>query len=448
MNKEIKQAKNFLIFNHYFPPIKSIACTRNFNLANELAKSGHNVIVFSRKNKSAFPADNSFNINEKKIKVVRVFAFDKLNILNIVKKLKANKKESKNEKTDNKASSKNSSLKRLLDNLLNSFPFNLILGIGGFFYIIFSIIKALKYIKKTDVIISSFPPYSDHVIANILSRFNKKTVWLADFRDPHIAGTADNIIMPKVQHFFNKQILKKADFATVVSEGYKKTIEKFYKNIQIVSNGISTDLLQTNKSNIRKKFAISYTGILYEGKRIPLILFEALKELINENKISETDVELAFAGPDKDCKMWEQYINEYELQKISVVHGYVSRNKSIEIQRQSCINLLLTWSSKDAKGFLTGKFYEYISSGNPVIVHINGIADKEIDDLVNQLNAGIVVLSNKDYKENLKQFILKLYDSWQKTGTLNWSYNTEAVKELTWPVLSRKIVSIVSNSKK
>ena len=68
---------------------------------------------------------------------------------------------------------------------------------------------------------------------------------------------------------------------------------------------------------------------------------------------------------------------------------HVPRSEVLEIQKKADLLLLLSSSKDISKGVLTGKIFEYMSSGRPIIC-IGAKEDFDITKLLNITNTGIV----------------------------------------------------------
>ena len=68
-------------------------------------------------------------------------------------------------------------------------------------------------------------------------------------------------------------------------------------------------------------------------------------------------------------------------------YGHVSREEALAAQRKSSAVLLLEAMSTKKGGILTGKLYEYMASGTPVILVGDG-SDTELNDIVRRTGIG------------------------------------------------------------
>ncbi len=157
------------------------------------------------------------------------------------------------------------------------------------------------------------------------------------------------------------------------------------------------------------------------------MLFKALQTIVEGNNI-EKNVRIIYAG--KDRLIWEKWLSEYDLDKVSVVKGEVSLAQAVQIQQKSHVNLLLTWAKENEKGILTGKFYEYLASGNPILTMINGAKDEEIENIMDRLKVGYVIY-NDEY-QRLLRLVYSLFEQWKNSGFIDFSPNYEMLSEYDW----------------
>lgn len=405
-----------ILLAYYFPPIKSIGVIRNHHLAREFLNISRAVNVITTSNQSRLPNEALEIPNQ--VNVEQAYTFDYRTISSMLRK---------SEETHISESAKKGFFGKIAVKLLRSFPFNLIIGEGGFFYILNSIRKASKIIEKADgqvLLYSSFPTYSDHFIASVLRKRFSNTYWIADFRDLHTDPLYDLVFWRKVQHWFNKATLKRADLVTTVSEGLTKQLQKYHGNIHVLRNGVAIKI--ADKKTASKKLTIAYTGSLFADERDPRPLFAVLSKMIDEDLLSEEKISVVYAG--KDGAQMQSYIDEYGLNRIFKNKGMLTRADALQLQRNADFNLLLTSSHSEMSGVLTGKLFEYLSTGNPILLLIKGQRDEEFENIFHQLNAGNIFYHNQDSQSELKKYLLNIYQEWLQNGKINHEVNVEELK--------------------
>lgn len=430
--------KNILFITYKTNPIKGIGSIRNSKLAKYVSKAGYNVFVISTSNYKLFYQEEYIKNLKNQIKFYRIPTIDyqtiKFIILRIIKIFKKEK---------NRFYTIEVVHKEFYYNFLTLFPFNLLLDQGGLLYIIMSIFTALFLIKKYNIkyIFSSFSPFSDHIIAYFLKVFIPDLVWIADFRDLHLERVKEYGVNPflfNINMLLDKLILKKADALSTVSKGLGERLKKYNKNVYVITNGFDPEeFIISYKSKI-KDFSFLYAGALYEGKRDPSILLECLSSLIKIKKIKKKDIKLFYAGREGD--LFRKFCIKYELEDIYYNLGFVSREEVIKKERECFFLILLTWSSDDEKGVLTGKFYEYLTSGRFIICIVNGKKDEELDEIFRKTRCGILIYFNEEKsKEKLVNFILKQYKNY-KNRNYDGEYNWKEIYKFSYENISQELI--------
>jgi hypothetical protein len=251
--------------------------------------------------------------------------------------------------------------------------------------------------------------------------------WIADFRDLPVDDNRKNVYLPKLQWWFIQKLLSKANNITTVSDGLNNVLQKRISDTITLRNGVYNlfDNINVDKYPI---FTISYTGSLYPEWQKLDVLFSSIKKLIDEQHINKKDFQIIYAG--KDSSIWNTWIKDYKLEKISINKGEISIEESVEIQNKSHINLLLSWSGENLKGILTGKFFEYLATGNPIYLLINGSQDNEFENVFEELNAGFIYYNNDI--DNISKRLLLMYNEWLEAGKIDFNYNIDNLKKYSW----------------
>jgi len=278
--------------------------------------------------------------------------------------------------------------------------------------------EALKLYEeeKFDFIISSFAPPASHIIANKLKKKYPEIKWIADFRDlwayNHIMSAKG--MLGKLEKYKEKRVLKNVDKIITVSKPLTQTMKEVYKDKKIytIENGFDPEEFLDwkeniiNKPKIKDKLVISYLGTIYPKKQDPSILFEAINELIEENKINKNQIEINFYGDNK--KQLEDLIVSKNYNKYGIINikGFVSRDESLKIQKESDLLLFLEWNDSSARGVLTGKLFEYLVSGTPILAV--GISNQNAaGEVIERTKTGKLYLD----KNLLKQDLLNIFQT-------------------------------------
>ena len=376
---------------------------RTYNIAQELVDNGAQVTVITTKNysflpKQVLPIHSGINVK-------RITSFDYNFIKGLIFK-------NKTKNTSNTATSKTSY--SLAFRILDTFPVNIIIGLGGALYILLSLLYTLPRIRKYTHVFSSFRPYSDHFIAYILKTIRPSLFWIADFRDIHVDKKNVNVASISYQEFINRNIFKHSDALVTVSEGYLNSLRHYNSSHHIIPNGISDSLIErfaSIESSKPKIFTISHVGSLYGGRRDPSFLFEVISDLISNGKLTTEQIQLQYAGSDGD--LWMSYLKNFGLEDSGVDLGSVDHNTAIKIQKSSHINLMITWATKSG-GTFPAKFFEYLVAKKPILLLVNGERDLEFEKIFNEHEIGLLSYTSPEFQLVLKEFILSCMSTSEK----------------------------------
>ena len=272
-----------------------------------------------------------------------------------------------------------------------------------------------KYLKtnKIDVVITTGPPHSMHLIGlNLNKELNIK--WIADFRDPwtEIDYFQQLPLTKKAiekHHSLEKEVLKNADAVLVVGKTMQENFSKFNSKVITVTNGFDEALTPENVA-LDPKFSVTHIGLM-NADRNPKMLWEVLAEIVSENEEFSKDFDLKLIGK-ADASVIAD-ISKYRLSKNVQVIDYVTHDKVVEFQQKSQVLLLIVNNVPSAKGILTGKIFEYLMAKRPILAIAPSNGD--VSEIINETNSGVVI----DFgdKVGLKKAILEYYSKF-KLGNL------------------------------
>jgi len=292
-----------------------------------------------------------------------------------------------------------------------------------------------------DVIVSTGPPHSMHLIAMYLKKkFN--IPWLADFRDPwtNIDFYKDlklTRFADKYHHKLERSVLQNADKVIVISDGMADDFKKIFdRDYEIITNGFDPDDLNKDEElSVDKKFSIAHIGSLVKTRN-PIALWEVLKSLIESEPGFKDDLEIKLVG--KVDVSVKHSIEQFGLNKFVNKIDYLQHNEVIKVHKQSQVLLLLINNTPNAKMILTGKFFEYLAAKRPIICI--GPCDGDAAKILKQTNSGLI--SGFSDENKLKNNILEYYNLFKNKKLISESTGIEKFsrKELTGKLAELLIV--------
>lgn len=232
---------------------------------------------------------------------------------------------------------------------------------------------SIKYLTKRlteesfDCIISTGPPHSMHMIAMGLKKRFPALRWIADFRDPwtgidfyeqlQLSARAD-----KKHRRLEKEVLRAADEVVTVSGQIAADLSMIAdgREVRVITNGY-------DPADFHQEVEVSdIPEILYLGSmnadRNPSVLWQAMKAIV-DNGLEPASVRLI---GQIDSEVVRE-INALTLDKYVTIEGFRPHNEAIKLMQSAPALLLVVNDTPGATGILTGKVFEYIGSGRPII---------------------------------------------------------------------------------
>jgi glycosyltransferase involved in cell wall biosynthesis len=287
----------------------------------------------------------------------------------------------------------------------------------------FALEKARELIRihAIDTVITSSPPHSTQLIGLQLKK-EFKLKWLADLRDPWTEIYYNKLLFrtnwsKKIDYRYEQACLQNADTLIVVSEDIKQRFgekrETILEKTHVIPNGFDEEdfFHEQTKNDIRLKY-ISYVGNL--GLQYPM---EAFLKKFSELVMVDERWRIRFVGNVSNVVNTE--IQKLELDKWVEFIPYVEHKKAIEFMINSDLLLLIIPNTENNKGILTGKLFEYIATGNPIIY----IGPNNSDALEILKKNEEVSYLNFNYEEGIAPFCSSILKKSKKSKQINYIYS-------------------------
>lgn len=244
-----------------------------------------------------------------------------------------------------------------------------------------------------DVVISSYGPLASLWLGWRLSE-RAKAIWVLDYRDLLEQDTYPRLVNHLLAHHQTRSVAE-ADAVTAVSDGLRSRLQEQASfqsggsKVHLLRNGFErttdTSLAPSERSDTILR--IGYTGQMYSGRRDSSALFESIKALRSSGRVSDQAIEIHYAG--RDGAAFIGQAAAYDLEDAVTDHGFVSKPEAQRIQRMCDMLLVLSWNSVGQEGILTGKVFEYMQAGVPILALTGGdLPNAELSELVRELDLG------------------------------------------------------------
>ena len=269
------------------------------------------------------------------------------------------------------------------------------------------------YLKNNpvDVIVSTGPPHSMHLIA--LGLKNALGIpWLADFRDPWTnIDYYDQLMLTswadKKHRALEKLVIQSCDELLVISEGMKREFLSLgAKNPIVITNGYDeTDFPVGHPPS--GQFSLSHIGAMNKDRN-DKALWDALEELCAENSEFKADFILKLIGKN-DIEVKQRLENS----SIPVEYiAYLPHDEVVKFTMDSAVLLLPLNNTPNARDILTGKLFEYLAASRPILCL--GPVDGDCAAILNKTGNGKTV--NFGDKNGIKSVIMEYYSKFKENS--------------------------------
>ena len=281
-----------------------------------------------------------------------------------------------------------------------------------------SLMKASKSIikkNKIDIVIISGPPFSlFSLVKNIKVEYPKVKIIL-DYRDgwtTRVSSIYLSIFSKFVFNFFEKRYLKFASLITTATSTIKEDLDKQIKlNSYLVTNGYMSKInLKKKIDNSTDKIKIGYFGLISES----LFSYRNI-DILYQSLLDNSNINIHFYGNSEIKKKKYKNFNNFYF------HKNIDATKVSNEMKKMDYLLIFHSEKSTVREVITGKFYEYLTVGVPILSITNGLS--EVSKIINNHNFGTSI----DYsKEDLKFFFrYKL----KKNYTIN--HNTKLLRQFS-----------------
>lgn len=257
-----------------------------------------------------------------------------------------------------------------------------------------------KYIRDHNIshVISSGPPHSMHLIALGLKKKFPQLKWMADFRDPWTnIDFYEKLMLSKASdrkhHRQELSVLKHADCVLSIGQTMSDEFSEMYaaaggtnKNkFVVITNGFDEEDISNTPVSRDEKFSIAHIGTLVKDRN-PEVLWAVLRRLVQERPDFKALLEIKLVGK-IDIHVKEQ-LEQFGLSGFVNKIDYLPHDQVIAEQQRASVLLLLVNNTKNAKGILTGKVFEYMASRAPILAI--GPVDGDLAQILHQTNSGLI----------------------------------------------------------
>ena len=261
-----------------------------------------------------------------------------------------------------------------------------------------------------DVVITTSPPGSVHLVGAAVQRATGVR-WIADLRDPLVANQhrRDDTIAARARQAANERVARlvagRADAVTCVSEAIAEEVRGLGPRgaVHVISNGCDFDDFAGLEYRPGSRFRITHTGSFF-GRRDPRPFLQAFHD-------ANLDGVARFVGDFRSTD--REWAASLDLGDRLELVDYLPRAESLRLQRDSeALLLLVPDAGGRGKGVLSGKVFEYIAAGRPILAVVP--PDGAAAELVRQTSSGVVVAP--DDVDGIRRALVELHSRFANEG--------------------------------
>lgn len=303
--------------------------------------------------------------------------------------------------------------------------------------------EALAKTWKPDLIYSSCPPHSGHIVAQKLAD-RLDVPWIAELRDlwannPYNDG---HPLIDPLQRRVANNVLRRATACVTLTKSAQREIQSTLQRPTVVCyNGYGAqefDGLKAATPADPDKLTIIHAGIMYPGRRDPTTLFQAL----------------AILGRKRNRVLVKFYHDSLEavsrkaiqlgIQDCVEICDPIPRGEILRLERSVDVLLLCRWADPADDGIIPGKLFEYIGAQRPILAI--GSTTGEAVEIIRRNQFGTVSNSPLEIAQQLSAWIDLKADSGGRLPDLPAEPTLPFIRERQFEKVAELVDTVLSGS--
>lgn len=373
--------KKVLIISYYFPPMGMSGVQRTLKFAKYLPHYGWQPHVLTASSPRYFAFDTSLLAElSGDTPIHRSGSWDALSLMQALTRRRSAIRSGESMDPPERVRKSLSLLSQTLfqpDNKIGWLPFALRKGLR------------LLAAEPFDLIYSTAPPYTDHLVGLALKALSKRPLVL-DFRDAWTRNPLHTYVTPfhlGASQLLERLVVRQADAVVSINEWIQDGLRPAHgpddgAKFHVVSHGFDPEDFQLAGRELVPSpdvFTITYAGTFY-GARTPAYFLEALRLLLDEMPEARRKIRAVFVGVFR--KDNQRLVQELRLEDVVQIVPYSEHRQSIGYLLRSH---LLWLTVAEGPTISTSKLYEYIGARKPILACVpsDGAAARVVRDLGN-----------------------------------------------------------------
>lgn len=424
--------RRVLIITYYWPPSGGSGVQRWVKFAKYLPSSGWQPVVYTPENPEMPSVDTSlYGDIPNEAEIIKTHISE---IYSLYRKLTGAKK-------GGEVNPINNQKKTFVQRLAMALRGNLFIPDPRISWVGPSVRFLKKYLKEhpVDVIVTTGPPHSMHLIGLKLSRATG-VPWVADFRDPWTKMFYFKHLQLSKWAFrkhrkLEREVLDGATRVIAVSPFVQKEFQDMTGTpVELITNGFDPEDFEQPLER-DGYFNITHTG-LFAADGNPDTLWEVLAEKCAEDMEFRDALRIRLSGK-TDIQIIES-VRKAGLGAHLVDLGYREHQIAVREQMNASMLILPLRKEPEYRATLPGKLFEYLAALRPVL----GIGQKDgaMAAVLSETRAGEVY--DWDEKDGMRAFVDRCWRLY-KDGA-DWN-NTENIEKYSRKSTAAKLASLLDS---
>ncbi len=312
--------------------------------------------------------------------------------------------------------------------------------------------QGLKLINefKPDVIWSTYPIATAHVIASVLHR-KTGVPWVADFRDPMAQDDYPaDLRTRKMYRDIEAEAATNARYCVFTTPGaahmYRQRYPFAAQRMAVLENGYDEESFPlpgpassqaTAEGPEGRMLVMLHSGIIYPCERDPTALFIALNRLQAARTLGPTDLRIRFRAP----------VHDDFLRTLAATHGvqdFIELCAPLPyrdaLAEMMSVDALLVMQASNCNAQIPAKIYEYLRAGKPILA----LTDPGGDTAGVLRQAAIQNIARLDSADEIASSLCALVGDWRH-GRMTLP-SQSAVLQASRRGRSQELVTLLSNA--
>jgi len=278
----------------------------------------------------------------------------------------------------------------------------------------FALVRGLRAIRKfdIDVIYTTAPPHTASLLDWMLHKLSGKPL-VSDFRDPWVGNIyygGDKSLPRRAARRLEQKVFAHSHRVLNVSPHLTNMARQRMPSAPdsrfvTFPNGFDpADFESAKPIAPHEEFRVTYTGVFYPPWRDPRAFLEAVTLLRAKAPDLASELRVILAGDSDWAVENHVWLEEQDFGETVKFLKYQPHAATLKLLLDSDLLLLIGSSDPNDKGTLTGKVFEYLATGRPILALTQ---EADLADLIRDSGAGRV--AKPDDPEAIADALIELH---------------------------------------